>query len=684
MEQHTDVVTTLFEVRFIFFFSTVSAFLVAVVTLLTKKGFWGDDVVAPDLMEDDASVSGDSECYPGGELLVFYGSQTGSSECFAKEVEREAADHGFKTQIIDLGDFTEGMDFREMALDLSNELADGPIKALFCVSTYGEGEPPDPAAEFCRLIQHKAKEGNSQYLEGFEYAVFALGSTEYEHYAACGKLVDSKLSQIGAHRILKLGLGDDNQDIEGDFQLYKKNMLWPALQERYVDANSSHRTTDLDDDLVAPEIVKTPYLVEYVGSDVPSVDRRRGFPVETVVNSSRPYFEAIDCPIKAVRELRSNDDSGSTLHFDIDISKNFDIRYNTADNLAVLPVNDDTVVEKAAEKLDLDLQDRFIVAPASGKQADFKHFFPTPCSVKECLSRYCDLNAAPRRSEMKVLASFATNPDEKQQILLIASSIDFYREAVIEKRVGLIDLITSEFPSIQIPFDHFINVCPRLQPRYYTISSSSSVSPHVVSITVSILKEQKQDGSLFKGVCSNHLAEISKNGMCRLFIRPSTFRLPEDVSKPIIMIGPGTGIAPMRALLQERAYQRNVQNKNVGKSILYFGCKRPDVDYLYSDELEEYKKSGVLTDLHLAFSRERERKVYVQYLLAKNKSETFDLIHKEGAYIYVCGATKMGNDVRETLIAICSTVGNMNPDAARAYIAQLQVDGRFVQELWSS
>ena len=645
----------------------------------------GDDVIAPDLMEDDASVGDvNNECYPGGELLLFYGSQTGSAEVFAKQVEREAADHGFTAQVIDLGDYSEGMDFRQMALDISRslEVTDGPVKAIFFVSTYGEGEPPDTAADFCRLIEGKVKTGESEYLEGFEYCVFALGSTEYEHFAAAGKLVDSKLSRVGAHRIAELGLGDDNQDIEGDFEAYKTNVLWPTLEQRYVGQFENNRSKT-SDTLVATEIVKSPFLVEFVGSDVPHVDRMRGFPPETVVNSSRPYFESVDCPIKAARELRSNDESGSTLHIDIDISKNLNLSYHTADNLAVLPVNDDSFVERAASKLGLDLDDRFVVAPAPGQEADFKHIFPTPCSVKECLARYCDLTAAPRRCELKVLASYATDPDEKQKMLLIASSIDFYRETIIEKHVGIVDLVTTEFPSLEIPFDHFLHVCPRLQPRYYTISSSSSVSPHVVSITVSVLKENKQDGSLFKGVCSNHLADISKNGTCRLFIRPSTFRLPEDVSRPIIMIGPGTGIAPMRALLQERAYQRNVLKKNVGKSVLYFGCKRRDIDYLYSDELEAYEKSGILSDLYLAFSRERAQKIYVQYLLAKNQVETFDLIHKEGAYIYVCGATKMGNDVRVALTAILSTQGGMEPDAARAYISQLQVDGRFVQELWA-
>ena len=647
----------------------------------------GDDVVAPELVSDDVSVdlgADSDELYPGGELLLFYGSQTGSGEVFAKQIEQDAGDKGFSAKVIDLGDFCEGDDFREFVQEKSSELegvnGDKPIKAVFFMSTYGEGDPPDSAAAFCELIRSKEKNGETDYLSGIDFCVFGLGSTEYEHYCACAKLTDNKLGKIGGNRVIDLVLGDDNQDIEGDFMAYKDEIFWPVMKSKYNDAGDEAKETD---SLPTSKSVKLPYVVEFVNSDVPNVDRRRGFPTETVMNSTRPYFEAVDCPVINSKELRTNDESGSTLHIDIDISKHLDLTYQTADNLAVLPTNDHAIVKQVATALNLDLDDRFVLSPVSGKEAEFKHPFPTPCTVGECLSRYCDLVAAPRRGELKLYAIYASDPEEKQDLLRISSSADTYREEIMEKHIGLLDLLQL-YPSMKIPFDHFLNACPRLQPRYYTISSSSSVSPSTISATVSVLKEKKRNGSLFKGVCSNHLAGVEKNGMCRVFVRPSTFRLPQDSRKPIIMIGPGTGIAPMRALLQERSYQKNVLGKSVGKNVLYFGCKKKDKDYLYSEELEAFEKEGLLTDLHLAFSRERKQKVYVQYLLAKNKMATHDLIVNKGAHVYVCGATKMGNDVRMALSAILATEGNMGPDGAIAYINQLQAEGRYVQELWSS
>jgi NADPH-ferrihemoprotein reductase len=150
------------------------------------------------------------------------------------------------------------------------------------------------------------------------------------------------------------------------------------------------------------------------------------------------------------------------------------------------------------------------------------------------------------------------------------------------------------------------------------------------------------------------------------------------------MIGPGTGIAPMRALLQERSHQKHVQHLDVGDNILYFGCKQRTSDYLYEDELMQFQKDGTLTKLHLAFSRDQAEKIYVQDLLAKHSKETFDLIECKGAYIYVCGGTKMGMDVTETITKIIAEESGDGLIKAKSYVDDLRADGRFVQELWSA
>ena len=158
----------------------------------------------------------------------------------------------------------------------------------------------------------------------------------------------------------------------------------------------------------------------------------------------------------------------------------------------------------------------------------------------------------------------------------------------------------------------------------------------------------------------------------------------QQVTKPILMIGPGTGIAPMRALLQERSHMKHKLNLPVGPNMLYFGCKKRKLDYIYQNEIEEFEKSGDLYKLRLAFSREQANKIYVQDLLQEDADTVWDMIEKKGAYIYICGATEMGHDVCAVLRKIAMTQGGLqNEEAAKKYFDQLHHDGRFVQELWA-
>lgn len=252
--------------------------------------------------------------------------------------------------------------------------------------------------------------------------------------------------------------------------------------------------------------------------------------------------------------------------------------------------------------------------------------------------------------------------------------------------MGLVDLF--QFcPSITMSWGDFLNICPSLQTRFFTISSSSNVHPKSIHLTVAVTQDTRTDGTMFKGVCSNYLADIPASGveMVRVYNRPSSFRLPVDTNIPIIMIGPGTGIAPMRAMLQEREYQKNVlKKKHIGHNILYFGCKTKTDDYIYKDELHDFEKKHIITKLRVAFSREQNKKVYVQDLLQQHSKETWNYIHDKNAYVYVCGAVKMGHDVSETLKQICMKHGKMHENDAKAFLQKLSQDGRYVQELWES
>jgi len=210
---------------------------------------------------------------------------------------------------------------------------------------------------------------------------------------------------------------------------------------------------------------------------------------------------------------------------EIDIAKNNEIKYQTADNLAVLPVNDDAIVEAVAKALNYNLNAVFRLKPASGYEMKQASLFPNPCSVRDFLARYCDLTSAPRRADLKLLAAYASDATDKKALIRLSSkeAKDEYRDKVLEAHVGFADVITRLCPSVRMPLEHFIALCPRLQPRYYTISSSSSAHPKSIHITVSVLKTERKDGGIFNGVCSNHLADTAVNQTIRVFSRDSSF-----------------------------------------------------------------------------------------------------------------------------------------------------------------
>ena len=663
----------------------------------------------------------DPEAYPGGHLAVFYGSQTGTAEVFARQIEREGEDNGFLVTVVDLEDIED--DVRGGILPAGRADGEGANRAVFLMATYGEGEPTDNAARFVALAKEKAgirsnynfekeladmeesedwaeeKKGehgdedggmmaevDPSHFCGLSYFVFALGNRQYEHFCAMGKLVDAALERTGAERVMALGIGDDDNDLEGDFEGWKDNVLWPTLKQRYVKEGAIKKGGTGGEE----KLPDCPWSVEFLPSA--AAQRRDALGSDKANPSTRQYFTAVDCPVTVNRELRNRDlDPGSTVHMEIDISKaGKELRYQTADNLGVLPVNEDGVVESVAKALGYDLDAVFRLSAGPGHEGKSAALFPGPCTVRECLARYCDLTMNPRRSDLKLLASYAKDSMDRTALLRMSSKEGKkeYREKIVEAHVGIADIVARLCRSIEMPLEHFIAVVPRMLPRYYTISSSSSVYPDSVHITVSVAQTQIKNGSIHKGVCSNHLAGIvAGDQTVRVFCRESSFRLPKEPSRPVLMIGPGTGIAPMRALMQERSYQRKNKSwgkQTAGKNVLYFGCKSAQQDYIYEDELKYFEQEGTLNKLRVAFSRQTEKKVYVQHLLADDAQETWDLVDKEKASIFVCGATKMGADVSETLRSIVSGCGNMSADVAKAYVDKMAAEGRFVQELWSA
>lgn len=608
--------------------------------------------------------------YPGGKVKVFFGSQTGTAEGFGQILVNEGKKYGFDTSLVDLEEFED--DLSEIAM------------AIFVMATYGEGEPTDNATRFVDYLKE------TQELSDFSFTVFGLGNRQYEHYNGIAKLVDRKLEKYGANRVYKYGDGDDDGTLEEDFEAWKED-LWISLKKHFHVEN---------EDMV--EISKSSMLKFECVKDT-SKSGVKVFSEQEYQHSNRHYFTAEKCKVIVQKELRQNLDFGSTIHVELEL-KNTKVEYVTADNLAILPENDPDMVNVLIDQMGYDGEMRFGLKPLDDK---WKAPFPYPCTVQHALTNYVDIGNAPRRNVLGTLAEYAKDEEDKRRLQYLASKegVDEYHSWVAESHRTFVDIVRA-FSSIRIPLSDLFHILPSLQPRYYTISSSNQVHPRTVHATVSVIKEFKDHERSFSGVCSNYLARLKPENSSRskkknrpnrhsgeqgvhnprtwpsayVFVRASTFRLPKDFSVPIVMIGPGTGIAPMRAFLQERHFQ--IKNgQTLGPATLYFGCRHANSDYIYQDELQMYLASGALTHLHTAFSRDQQHKVYVQHVMEQHDDVLWDTLEHQTGYFYVCGATTMGKDVHKVLETIISKNNATIPP--HDYLDKMHHEGRYVQELWS-
>jgi len=593
-------------------------------------------------------------------IICFFGSQSGTAEGFAKETASELTKNGFHAKAVDLAKFNK------------SSLRDSTPYALFFMATTGEGEPCDNSVGFVAFLNKEAP----GFASKIKYSVFGLGNSQYENYNAMGKLVNRRLGEMGGQMIHPYGEGDDDNDIEEDFEEWKKDLV-ASLHRVCHTKSRTPQETSYDFKAVYISHPPAPHGGRVAESKMP---------LDEVDLSSRHYFEGVPVKIVKHQELRQktleNGGLGSTVHVEFDL-EGTGLSYQTADNLTVCPANDATQVRDTARLLSLDLTQWFVLET---NDADTKPLFPTPCTIETALTYFTDLNGAPTRSLLEKLAPLTTMHHDRLLFLSSKSGKDEFASDILSRRLSIYELFEM-FPSFRITQDNlgaFFQIMPRLKGRDYTIASSSNLQPNRIALTVGVVQESRQ-GRVLNGVCSSFIKHQDIGSTDSLvFVKESTFKLPNDPKVPIILIGPGTGIAPMRAFIQERKYQKKILKQKTGDTILFFGCRCDDEDYIYKEELKEALKKGVLTKLHVAFSRQQAEKVYVQHVMLKQKAQLWKYIHKQGAHVYVCGATSMGKDVSLALQSIVQEYSGVDAEAAKEYLKEMQEQNRYIQELWSA
>ncbi|XP_077338307.1 NADPH--cytochrome P450 reductase isoform X1 [Lithobates pipiens] len=601
----------------------------------------------------------------GKNIVVFYGSQTGTGEEFANRLAKDAHRYGMRGMAADPEEF-------EMA-DLSRLTEIENSLAVFCMATYGEGDPTDNAQDFYDWLQEADVD-----LSGLKFAVFGLGNKTYEHFNAMGKYVDKRLEELGAEKIFELGMGDDDGNLEEDFITWREQ-FWPAVCEHFGVEATGDETSIRQYELVVhtDENMNKVYTGE--------MGRLKSY------ETQKPPFDAKNPYLADVTANRKLNQGGERhlMHLELDINGS-KIRYESGDHVAVYPANDSSIVNKLGEILSADL-DTVISLNNLDEESNKKHPFPCPTTYRTALTYYLDITNPPRTNVLYELAQYATDQKEQENLRKMASSAAegkaLYLSWVLEARRNILAIL-EDMPSLRPPLDHLCELLPRLQARYYSIASSSKVHANSIHICAVLVEYETKTGRANKGVATNWLknkqpCDNGHKSTVPMYVRKSQFRLPFKPSTPVIMVGPGTGIAPFIGFIQEREWLKQ-QGKEVGETVLYYGCRHEHEDYLYKEELAKFHKDGVLTQLNVAFSRDQKEKIYVQHLIKKNKEHLWKLINEENAHIYICGdARNMARDVQNAFYDIVEELGKMDHALAVDYIKKLMTKGRYSQDVWS-
>ncbi|SEL17536.1 sulfite reductase (NADPH) alpha subunit [Colwellia chukchiensis] len=491
---------------------------------------------------------------------------------------------------------------------------------LIVASTNGEGEAPDDAIALHEFLSSK----KAPSLKHLHYSVLALGDTSYEYFCQTGKDFDSFLEKLGANRIAPRV--DCDVDYDADAKAWSKQVITESKSLLKSDTSTSN-------------VVPLPNVV----STDSSYSKQNPFAAELLLS----------------QKITGRDSAKDVRHVEIDLADS-GLSYQPGDALGVWFENAPALVEELISALAFDGEQQVTVGAES-------------LSLSQALTSKVEITQTAIN-----FVEFWAKASQAAHLLPLLEDKALLRQYAANNQV--VDIVKSA-PLVQgyeLTAQTFVDALRKITPRLYSIASSQSEVEEEVHLTVGLVQYQAGD-TIRQGGASGFLANgVAEGGKVKVFIEHNdNFRLPADSNTPVIMIGPGTGVAPFRAFMQERE-----ATAATGENWLFFGDQTFTQDFLYQVEWQNYLKSGLLTKIDLAFSRDQAKKIYVQDRLRESAKEVFAWLEK-GAHVYVCGdMSRMAKDVEQALLDIIAEQGQLSNEQASAYLKELRDAKRYQKDVY--
>ncbi|KAI4875766.1 hypothetical protein NFI96_024282, partial [Prochilodus magdalenae] len=591
-------------------------------------------------------------------VLVLYGSQTGTAQDTAERIGRQAQRRrmGVRVQALD-------------SYNVANLISESLV--VFVCATTGQGDPPDNMKNFWRFLFRKSLPAGS--LCRLDCAVLGLGDSSYSKFNFVAKKLHKRLQQLGANALLPVGLADDQHDLGPDgvidpwlISFWQKVLslypppagLSPLREEDPLPPRYIFQFLD--------EVTEEPLINPLPPSDQTPPSSVQPFPARMVFN-------------QRVTDLSHFQD---VRHIEFDITGS-NIQYSAGDVVMMRPCNSTEDVEQFCRLLRLDPDRYFILSPTEGSTAPVPARLPQPCSVRYLVEQFLDIAAVPRRSFFELLATFATNELERGKLAEFSSAQgqdELHSYCNRPRRTALEVLADFPHTTAELSVNYLLDLFPEIQPRSFSIASSLLAHPNRLQILVAVVRYKTRLHRPRQGLCSTWLASLepSQGEVCvPLWVKKGGLKFPQDPETPAIMVGPGTGVAPFRAAIQERIAQGKTAN------VLFFGCRSETKDFYCHSEWEAKVQAGHMT-LFTAFSRDQEDKIYVQHRVKEQAKLLWDLIANKSAVFYIAGNSKqMPTGVCDALKEVFQQEGGVTESQAQEMLDTMEKAGRFQSETWS-